>query len=255
MMPVVTRCSGVESASGDGEGSAEPAMDLGANALVAPGSAGLEGLLEADLNAVVAPGSVRPEGSLAADLSAVVAPEAAGPEGALEDALEALLDAEFVEIGVDTELEQQAWHAAFPHCPAEPAYVAVSAASAPEPRVPAPSDSALPAREPPGAPRAERRRDGVLERWGPFVISRTLAARNPPHGGMQAACPFHRLSAATGCKQVVTLRSGSSEHEEHVLWALRHWCNGALDCHRQRHHIGAPGMTQCPTARSSVLSA
>ena len=96
---------------------------------------------------------------------------------------------------------------------------------------------------------------GPVEHWGAFLITRTAAARSPPHGGLRASCPFHKLNDRTGCKKFVTLREGTAEHEECVRQALRHWCNQARHHDRQRGHMGHAGLDIARTPAPEVVLA
>ncbi len=79
-------------------------------------------------------------------------------------------------------------------------------------------------------------------RWGcflftpkqPIISGRGSGGR---YGGWQAACPFHKKSAATGCKRFVNIRGPRSEDSQAAIVFLKAWCVAAPRFDRQRLHV------------------
>lgn len=105
--------------------------------------------------------------------------------------------------------------------------------------------------DPPAAEAADRllhrpaaasrvRHDSRPEPWESFVFHRKLAKSAPPYGGLEAVCKFHALNDRTGCKKFLRFAGPTVEDEQRTLWILRHWCNCAKQCTRQRHHMRMP---------------
>ena len=64
------------------------------------------------------------------------------------------------------------------------------------------------------------------------MFSRKSAASSPPHGGIEASCPFHALNSKSLCKKFLRLEGPTFEDEERCLNALRH-----PRFNRQRTHL------------------
>eukprot|EP00439_Symbiodinium_sp_Y106_P042972 s6775_g5.t1 len=105
--------------------------------------------------------------------------------------------------------------------------------------------------DPPAAEAADRplhgpaaasrvRHDSRPEAWESLVFHRKLPKSAPPYGGLEAVCKFHALNDRTGCKKFVRFAGPTLADEDRTLWILRHWCNCAKQCQRQRHHMRMP---------------
>ena len=77
-----------------------------------------------------------------------------------------------------------------------------------------------------------------IDEWGPFTISFHPPSDKKRFGSAEARCPFHALGPKSRCKKYVSLRSCDEAHRVDTLWALRHWCNKAAGCDRQKEHLG-----------------
>ena len=161
----------------------------------------------------------------------------------LEAALEALMDEELANINAAAGEEERLWHELFP--PGSPLSAEQQSQERSGPEVANPEASSPPT--PPHMP--------AYETWGPFAISKTSAIRDPPYGGLQATCPFHKLSSATGCKKFVKLKDNTAQTEQQVRWALRDWCNRATQFQRQKHHMGSPGLSLSTVPAPAVIEA
>jgi hypothetical protein len=73
-------------------------------------------------------------------------------------------------------------------------------------------------------------------RIGPFRL--TSKSTGGPFGGWEAACPFHRKNARTGCKKFVGIKGPTAEHRENALKHLAIWCIAARSFDRQWKHSG-----------------
>ena len=89
-----------------------------------------------------------------------------------------------------------------------------------------------------GAEQHVRVKPDHIDLWGPFTITFHPPAGKKTHSSVEARCPFHALGPKSGCKKYYTLRDGSESHRSSALWAMRHWCNSALEYDRQRDHLG-----------------
>ena len=74
--------------------------------------------------------------------------------------------------------------------------------------------------------------------WGCFRFTFTGPDKRPPHGQWQAACPFHRLNAKTGCTRAMQV-GPTPETKEAAKQKLQAWCLLAPLHDRKRHHTSA----------------
>ena len=83
--------------------------------------------------------------------------------------------------------------------------------------------------------------------WGAF---RFTYKRTGAQVALQATCPFHARSQATGCKKSMNVTPFSAERLSEVTKPLKHWCVCAKKYSRQRTHMGMPLLaSQCPDAQ------
>ena len=75
------------------------------------------------------------------------------------------------------------------------------------------------------------------EWWGAFRLTPKQPSSSRPYGGIEAACPFHRASARTGCKKYMALLSDSLIERANVIRCLQSWCISAHMYHTQRDHM------------------
>ena len=77
-----------------------------------------------------------------------------------------------------------------------------------------------------------------IDHWGYFTIAFLQPTLLKEHGSVEARCPYHALGSKSRCKKYFKLRESSESHRIRILWAMRHWCNTASTCNRQRQHLG-----------------
>lgn len=99
------------------------------------------------------------------------------------------------------------------------------------------------AERPPALPRAPLQQAGLdiligakSFSIGPFRFTYQAPSNNRKHGGWQARCPYHRLSAVTECKKAAAMRSNSRSAALEILKVLMNWCALAREFERKRTH-------------------
>jgi hypothetical protein len=75
------------------------------------------------------------------------------------------------------------------------------------------------------------------EAWGVFRFSMKNSTKAPPHGCIQATCPFHARSSKTGCKKTLSIPGPTVAAVKLVFKQLWQWCNCAQQFDRRRKHI------------------
>ena len=150
---------------------------------------------------------------------------------AIEDKPEAEIDEQLEQEELVLAIEDGESH------PPEPDIPEPNPQPGPPPSPPSAEESPLPAPESDGdddRPHAAGHERQQLESdlWGCFKIARIPTQR----GGtaFEATCVFHKLSKVTACKKTFAY---TTETEDLVLGALRHWCNTARQYNRQRYHM------------------
>ena len=72
--------------------------------------------------------------------------------------------------------------------------------------------------------------------WRPFRFTWSSPAKRPKFGSWQATCPYHKASAATGCKKAIGLRNSTEDERVLCRDLLKVWCLSAASHDRQRSH-------------------
>eukprot|EP00971_Amphidinium_carterae_P348204 6490377-Amphidinium_carterae.1 len=77
----------------------------------------------------------------------------------------------------------------------------------------------------------------TVAKWGAFRFTPKQRSDTRPYGGIEATCPFHKKSEATGCKKYMALRDGTAATRVATIKCLQAWCAAAPLYDRQRQHL------------------
>ena len=90
----------------------------------------------------------------------------------------------------------------------------------------------------------------IARNFGVFRVTPRLPGSGSgggSYGGFQAACPFHKLSASSGCRRWFQISGPYQADKEMAVRKLMWWCSKHGEFNRQRDHLRCDlDSAQCP---------